>query len=188
MVNLQIIIGTTRPGRNSPAVGKWTAEIAQKRTDAAIEVVDLADYNLPIFNEVMSPAYAPVTDENAKKWSTKIAQADGYIFVTAEYNRSVPGVFKNAIDFLYNEWNNKAVGFVGYGNTGGSRAIEHLRGIAGELQLADVRTAVQLSLFTDFENMSQFKPADRHEQTLNTMLDQLISWSSALMTVREKTS
>lgn len=186
MTKIQIITGTTRPGRNSASVGKWVYEKAKERNDIEVELVELADYNLPLFNEPVSPAYAPINDEYAKKWSSKIAEADGYIFVTAEYNHGVPGVFKNAVDFLYNEWNNKAVGFVGYGTVGGARAIEQWRQIAAEVQMADVRTAVHLSLFTDFEGMSKFIPAPAHAKTLNTTLDQLSAWASALKTVREK--
>lgn len=186
MTKIQIITGTTRPGRNSEAVGKWVYEIAAKRRDLEVELVDVATYSLPIFDEPISPAYAPNTNKQAKKWGAKIAEADGYIFVTAEYNHGVPGVFKNAVDFLYPEWNNKAVGFVGYGSAGGSRAIEQWRAISAELQMADVRATVLLSLFSDFENMSVFKPRDQHEETLNTVLNQLVNWAGALKSVRAK--
>jgi len=104
--------------------------------------------------------------------------------VTPEYNHSTSGALKNAIDFLYNEWNNKAVGFVSYGAAGGTRAVEHLRLIAGELQLADVRAQVALSLLTDFENYSTFLPNERHEQALGVVLDQTVAWSSALAHLR----
>jgi NAD(P)H-dependent FMN reductase len=104
--------------------------------------------------------------------------------VTPEYNHSTSGALKNAIDFLYSEWNNKAVGFVSYGALGGARAVEHLRLIAGELQMADVRAQVALSLFTDFENFSELSPTDYQTQALNTMLDQLVAWSKALAPLR----
>ncbi len=98
--------------------------------------------------------------EHTKKWAEKIASFDGFVFVTPEYNHSTSGVLKNAIDYLYNEWNNKAAGFVSYGGVGGARAVEHLRLVAGELQMADVRQQVALSLMTEFENFSVFKPGD----------------------------
>ena len=114
------------------------------------------------------------------------AVLDGFVFVTPEYNHGTSGALKTAIDYLYHEWNNKAAGFVGYGSVGGSRAVENLRLIMGELQVADVRAQVALSLFSDFENYSVFKPAPQHEKTLNGLLDQLIAWSGALKTLRTK--
>ena len=113
-----------------------------------------------------------------------MASFDGYVFITPEYNHAIGGALKNALDFLNPELNNKAAGFVGYGSLGGTRAHENLRLILGELQVADVRTAVTFSLMSDFENMSVFKPADYHADNANTMLDQVLSWSGALKTVR----
>lgn len=180
MLKMQIITSTTRPGRNGKAVADWVLDVARRRGDIEFELVDIKDFDLPLFDEPVSPAYGEPTQEHTRKWQQKIAEADGYIMVTAEYNHSVPGALKNAIDYAYSQWNNKAVGFVGYGSHGGSRAIEHLRGIAGELQLADVRESVMLSLFTDFENMSTFKPAASHEERLNLVIDQVSAWSAAL--------
>ena len=105
--------------------------------------------------------------------------------MTPEYNHGTSGVLKNAIDYLYAEWNNKAVGFVSYGGTGGARAAEHLRLVAGELQMADVRQQVTLSLMTEFENFSVFKPGDYNLPALNTMLDQVVAWSTALAPLRD---
>ncbi|MFG2107633.1 NADPH-dependent FMN reductase [Micromonospora chersina] len=113
---------------------------------------------------------------------------DGYVFVTPEYNHSTSGALKNAIDFLYAEWNNKAAGFVSYGSVGGTRAVEHLRLVVAELQMADVRAQVALSLFTDFENFSVFKPGDHQVGAVNTMLDQLAAWSGALAHLRAGTT
>ena len=117
---------------------------------------------------------------------SKIASFDGYVFVTPEYNHSTSGALRNAIDFLYSEWNNKAAGFVSFGSSGGTRAVEHLRLIMGELQIADVRSQVALSLFTDFENFSTFRPQALHEKSLKSMLDQLIAWSGAMKSVRAR--
>lgn len=185
MLRIGIIIGSTRPGRNGEAVAKWVYEIAKKRTDAEFELVDIATYNLPLLDEPMPPTIGPYTKDHTKAWSAKIASFDGYVFVTPEYNHATSGALKNAIDFLYTEWNNKAAGFVGYGSVGGARAIENLRLIMGELQVADVRAQVSLSLFLDFENFSVFKPAPYQEPTVTPMLDQVIAWSGALKTVRK---
>ena len=186
MIKVAIIIGSTRPGRNAEAVARWVHGIATKRTDAEFELVDLLDFNLPLFDEAIPPSMGQYSQPHTKAWAAKIASFDAYIFVTPEYNHAPSGALKNAIDYLYAEWNNKAAGFVSYGSANGVRAVEQLRPIMGELLIADVRAQVMLSLFTDFENFSVFKPAAMHEQTLNTMLDQLIAWGAAMKTVRDK--
>ncbi|SIT83080.1 NADPH-dependent FMN reductase [Pontibacter indicus] len=186
MIKVAIIIGSTRPGRNGEAVGKWVYEIASKRTDATYELIDLLEVNLPLLDEPNSPAMQKYTKQHTKDWSARIDPFDAFVFVTPEYNHGVPAALKNALDFLYKEWNNKAAGFVAYGNAGGARSVEHLRATMAELQMADVREQVALSLFTDFENYSVFKPASFHEKKLNTLLDQLVSWGTALKQVREK--
>jgi NAD(P)H-dependent FMN reductase len=184
MLKIAIIIGSTRPGRNGAAVADWVFEIAKKRNDAEYELVDIADYNLPLLDEPIPPAMGQYTKPHTQVWSAKIASFDGYVFVTPEYNHATSGALKNAIDFLAGEWNNKAAGFVGYGSLGGSRAVENLRLIMSELQVAHVRAQVALSLITDFENYSVFKPAPYQEATVNTMLDQVIAWSGAMKTLR----
>ena len=125
------------------------------------------------------------THQHTKTWSAKIASFDAYVFVTPEYNHGTSGALKNAIDFLYHEWVNKAAGFVGYGGASGTRAVENLRLVMGELQVADVKAQVGLSLFTDFENFSVFKPAPQQERSVNAMLDQVIAWGGALKSLRE---
>ncbi len=186
MIKTAIIVGTTRPGRKADAVARWVLDIAKKRKESEFEIVDIKDYNLPLLDEPMPPSMGQHNNEHTKKWAAKIDQFDAYIFVTPEYNHATSGSLKNAIDFLYTEWNNKAAGLVSYGSIGGARAAENLRLIMGELQIADVRAQVMLSLFTDFENFTVFKPAAMHEQSLNTLLDQLIPWATALKTVRKK--
>ncbi len=185
MLKIGIIIGSTRPGRNAEQVAKWVYDLASKRNDAEYELVDLKDFNLPLLDEPYPASFGQYMNEHTKAFAEKIKSLDAFIFVNGEYNHSVPGALKNALDFVYAEWNNKAAGFVSYGSAGGARAVEHLRLIMGELQVADVRTQVLLSLFTDFENFSVFKPAAFHETNLNTMLDQLISWGTALKTIRK---
>ena len=185
MIKIAIIIGSTRPGRNGEAVAKWVHEIAQKRSDAEFELVDIKDFNLPLLDEPLSPRMGQYTHQHTKVWSAKIASFDGYVFVTPEYNHGTSGALKNAIDFLYHEWTNKAAGFVGYGGALGTRAVENLRLVMGELQVADVRAQVGLSLFTDFENFSVFKPTPQQETSVNAMLDEVISWGGALRTLRQ---
>ena len=118
-------------------------------------------------------------------WAAKIGSFDGYVFVTPEYNHGISGALKNAIDFLFREWNDKAAGFVSYGGACGARAVEPLRLVMAEVQIATVRSQVLLSLFTDFENFSVFKPGPTKEQSVNEMLDQLIAWGGALKPLRK---
>ena len=186
MLKIGIILGSTRPGRVSPQVGKWVHELAKQRTDAQFEVVDIADYDLPIYDETVPPGYHNYQKDHTKKWAEKIGSLDGFVFVVAEYNHSITGALKNALDFIYAEWNNKSAGFVSYGSTGGARAVEHLRGIMAELPVADVRGHVSLSGFTDFENWSVFKPAENHKVQLDALLGQVIAWGGALQDLREK--
>lgn len=186
MTRIGIIIGSTRPGRNGAAVGQWVYDVARQRGDAEFDLVDLVDYQLPHLDEVYPPSMGQYSQPHTLAWASRIASFDGFVMVTPEYNHSTSGALKNAIDFLYGEWNNKAVGFVSYGSVGGTRAVEHLRLIAGELQLADVRSQVALSLFTDFENFSVFKPGPHQRDTLATTLDQVVAWSGALAPLRGK--
>jgi NAD(P)H-dependent FMN reductase len=184
MLKIAIILGSTRPGRNGAAVANWVYEVAKQRGDAEYELVDIADYDLPLLDEPVPPSMGQYTKQHTKVWSAKIASFDGYVFVTPEYNHATSGALKNAIDFLFAEWNNKAAGFVGYGGAGGARAVENLRLILSELSVAHVRAQVGLSLITDFENYSVFKPAAYQEASVTAMLDQVVSWSGAMKTLR----
>jgi NAD(P)H-dependent FMN reductase len=177
-LNIGIILGSTREGRVSPQVGQWVKGIADKRGDANYEIVDIADYQLPFLGTTDG------SEPGIAAWNQKLANLDGFVFIVQEYNHSITGALKNALDFAREAWNNKAAGIVSYGSTGGARAAEHLRGIMGELMIADVRVHPTLSLFTDFENGTVFKPQDLHLNNVNAMLDQVISWSGALKTVR----
>jgi len=123
---------------------------------------------------------------HTKAWAEKVASLDAYVFVAPEYNHGMTGALKNAIDFVYAEWNNKAAGFVSFGSAGGSRAVEQLRGVMGEVQVADVRQQVLFNLYTDFENFSVLKPNAMHEAALTTQLDQLVAWGGAMKKLREE--
>jgi NAD(P)H-dependent FMN reductase len=186
MLRIGIILGSTRPGRNGEAVAHWVHEIAQKRQDAEFELVDIRDFNLPLLDEPVPPSMGKYSKDHTKAWAAKVASFDGYVFVTPEYNHGISGAVKNAIDFLYAEWNNKAAGFVGYGSAGGTRAVESLRLVMAELQVADVRAQVALSLYTDFENFRSFKPAANHEQNLQAVFDQVLAWAGVLASLRQK--
>jgi NAD(P)H-dependent FMN reductase len=188
MTRIGIILGSTRPNRNGEQVARWVYDIASQRGDAEFELVDLRDYPLPHLDEPLPPAMGQYQNEHTQRWADKIASFDGFVIVTPEYNHSTSGVLKNAIDYLYAEWNNKAVGFVSYGSVGGARAVEHLRLVAGELQMADVRQQVALSLLTEFENFSVLKPSDYSQASLSTLLDQVIAWSTALAPLRKQTA
>ena len=184
MLKIAIVTGSTRPGRNNEAVAKWVYELARKRTDAQYELVDIQAFNLPLLDEPVPPSMGKYSKPHTKAWSAKIAPMDGFVFVTPEYNHGTSAALKNAIDFLYAEWNNKAAGFVSYGSASGARAVEQLRLTLSECQMAHVRAQVLLSLATDFENYSVFKPHARHEQEVMTMLDQLLVWADAMKMVR----
>jgi NAD(P)H-dependent FMN reductase len=177
-LKIGIILGSTRQGRVSPQVGEWVKGIADGRGDADYEIVDISDFNLPFLGTTDG------TEPGIAAWNQKLASLDGFVFVVQEYNHSITGALKNAIDFAREAWYNKAAGIVSYGSTGGARAAEHLRGILGEVKVADVRTHPTLSLFTDFENGSVFKPQDLHQTNMTAMLDEVIAWSGALKTIR----
>jgi len=184
MIKVAIVIGSTRPGRKAEVVARWVHGIAARRTDADFELVDLQAFDLPLLDEPMPPMMGQYSKPHTRAWSAKVASFDAYVFVTPEYNHGTSGALKNAIDYLYREWNNKAAGFVAYGSAGGMRAVEQLRLVMGELMVADVRAQLALSLFTDFENFTTFKPAPNHEKAVSTMLDQVIAWGGALKTLR----
>lgn len=185
---IAIIIGTTRAARFGDKPAKWIYDIASQRDDMAVELVDLRDYPMPFFDEAASNAWVPSKNEVALRWQKKVAEFDGYIFVTAEYNRGISAVLKNAIDYAYPEWNKKTAAYVGYGSVGGARAIEQLRLINVELQMAPMRTGVHIQ-GADFMAVWQ-QGKDISELTYlqpnaKEMLDQLVWWTNALKTARE---
>jgi NAD(P)H-dependent FMN reductase len=185
MLRIAIIVGSTRPGRKADAVAKWAYDIARQRGDASFELVDLAQFNLPLLDEPMPAMSGQYNHPHTRAWSVKISSFDGYVFVTPEYNHGASGALTNAIDFLFAEWTDKAAGFIGYGYTMGARAIEHLRLVMASLQVATVRPQVGLSLFTDFEKSTVFKPLPLQQDSLTALLDHVVGWSGALKTLRD---
>lgn len=172
-------------------VAEWVTDLASHHLAerARIQLIDLADFDLPLLNEPVPAAFDHYTHDKTRAWAQTIEAFDGFIFVVPEYNHSMPAAVKNAIDFLFAEWNNKAAGFVSYGLHGGVRAVEHLRLTLAEVKVACVRSQVALSLFTDFSidditEPGELSPAEHHEPTLRRMLDELAEWSSALRVLR----
>jgi NAD(P)H-dependent FMN reductase len=185
-----IVISSTRQGRFGDKPAKWIHELAAKRTDFNVELIDLRDYPMPFFDEKASPAYAPPTHKVARAWAAKVDSLDGFIFVTAEYNRGPTAVLKNALDHAYREFNRKPAAYVGYGGVGGARAVEQLRLINVELQMAPTRTGVHIG-GGDFMGLwrggKTFEEMPHLMQSAEAMLDELAWWTKALTTAREAT-
>ena len=188
-ISLKIILGSVRDGRFSERLAPWVLEQVEKHGGFDAELLDLRDYEMPFFDQSASPSskQEPYKDEAVARWTQKIAEADAFLFIMPEYNRSVPGVLKNAIDWVYPEWNRKAAGFIGYGTVGGARAIEHARGMAAELQMATVRQAVNIVAHWNLQEeggsirngaLSEF------ERGAAALLEQLKWWGSALKVAR----
>lgn len=185
MLRIGVILGSTRPGRLGRQVADWVMGQVGQRSDAQYELVDLIDHPLPHLDEEVPPSMGRYQHEHTKRWADVIDGFDGFVVVTPEYNHSIPGVLKNAFDYLYAEWNNKAIGFVSYGSAGGVRAVEQLRLIAGELQLADVRNSVSLPFASEFEQHKTFRPSASTTESLEAMLEQLLSWTRAMEHARK---
>lgn len=185
MLNVAIIVGSTRPNRKGNIIARWVYEVAKEHKDANFEIVDVVDFNLPLLDEPLSPAQGQYSHMHTRIWSAKISNFDAFIFVTPEYNHGIPAALKNAIDYLYHEWNNKAAGFVSYGFSGGTRAVEQLRLVMAELQIADVRAQVELSLYHDFEKFKIFKPLPHQTKAVHVMVEQILSWGEALQQLRQ---
>lgn len=185
MTRIGIIVGSTRPNRLGRSVAEWVLEQATQRTDATFEIVDLADHQLPHLCEPTAAAMSSdYSQDETVVWSARIAGFDGFVFVTPEYNHSIPGVLKNALDHLYVEWRDKAAGCVGYGVDGGIRAVEHLRLVLAELHVATVRDQVALSIRDDVDDTGRLTPRPHQSTRLDAMLDGLVSWSVALAPLR----
>jgi NAD(P)H-dependent FMN reductase len=191
-LNIKVIAGSTREGRFSDKAATWITEQIKKQDGVVVELLDLRDYEMPFFNEAVSPSFKtePYKHEAVARFTKKITEGDAFVMVTPEYNHSTSGVLKNAIDWVGSEWNRKPVGFVSYGSVGGARAVEHLRLIAVELQMAPIREAIHI-------NGEQYFPVimgggDSQELLANykdkaqTMISQLVWWANALKEARNK--
>jgi len=190
VLRVKIILGSTRPNRFSEQAGKWILEEAGKIAGISAEVLDLRDYAMPFFNEPVSPSYKqePYKNEAVARFTSKIAEGDAFIIVTPEYNRGTSGVLKNAMDWVYQEWNNKPMGFVAYGSVGGARAVEQLRTVAVELQMAPVRNAVHIPahwVLLDEKGVLKTGALDSYQMAAEGLLTQLVWWANALKAARE---
>jgi len=192
-MKIQVIIGSTRQNRFSEKPATWIYEEAKKRKELDVELVDLQDYPLPFFDEPTSPMRmkGEYPNDNVQKWANKVAEADGYIIVSPEYNHGYPAILKNAFDHIYPEWNKKPVGFVSYGNAGGARAIEQLRQVVVELQMAPIKQAIHVPVQVYLAVMrpqegDTSNPFDTLKDTAHSFLDQLIWWTKALKGAREE--
>jgi NAD(P)H-dependent FMN reductase len=182
-----IVISTTRATRFADKPTNWLKAIAEARDDIEIEIVDLRDYPMPFFEEAMSPGYVPASHPAAQAWAKTMARLDGYIFITAEYNHSISGVLKNALDHAYPEYSKKPAAFLGYGGVGGARAVQQLRLILAELQIATLKFAVHINanemlpLMKDEKDFADFPYL---ADAAKLMLDDLAWWAGALKTAR----
>ena len=185
---IAIIISTTRAARFGHKAGQWIRDVAKRRGDIEVELIDLRDHPLPFFDEIAANAWAPTQNPEGVRWQKKVAQYDGYIFVTAEYNHGVPAVLKNALDYADPEWNRKPAACFCYGGVGAARAVEQLRLICVELQMAPTRTGVHLAGGDFMAAFREGKPISEFaylKPTADAMLDELVWWTNALKTARE---
>jgi len=188
MPHIQIILGSTREGRNGEKVAKWLASLAAGRTDFTSEILDVKEFNLPFFDSAGSPGTTGVIAPAAQKWSEAVAKGDGYIIVTAEYNHGYPAPLKNALDHLYKDWNDKPVAFVSYGGAaGGVRATEQLRQVVAELRMADIRESIVIpSVWAAFTPEGEPINKEALEPNLTKVFAELSKWADALKAMREK--
>jgi NAD(P)H-dependent FMN reductase len=201
VIQIAIILGSTRPGRRAASVAQWVADAASrhpavKAGEAGVDLVDIADYGLPLLDEPLPAASGSYQNAHTKRWAATIDRFDGFVFVTSEYNGSVPAALKNAIDYLYAEWNHKPAGFVSHGVNGGIRAVEHLRQIMSDIKIADVGSQVALLTYDDFDltgidlnDVTTYAgvctPGEHHQTALSTMLDEILARSHALRVLRD---
>lgn len=183
--HIQIIVGSVREGSVSLSVGRWANKIAARRTDITAELVDLREWNLPLLAFPKPPAMGDYEDELQKRWAAKIGAADGYVFVTAEYNHGYSAALKNALDYLFSEWHRKPAAFVAFGNTGGARSVEQLRLVLVELQMAPLSAALHIHGVGEKLNDGVFIGNPSDERRFDAVVDDLAWWASALSRARK---
>jgi NAD(P)H-dependent FMN reductase len=188
MIKIKILTGSVRPGRFNIQPATWIYKLAKERKDIDVELLDLQEINLPFLDEEATPSEAHYTKEHTKKWSAIIGETDGFVFVTPEYNHSYSPALKNAIDYLFYEWNYKPVSFVSYGSlAGGSRAVEHLRAVAAEIKMYDLREQIMLPNYWDnLNDKGEYQFNERHVKNANAILDSLVFWATEMKQSRGK--
>jgi NAD(P)H-dependent FMN reductase len=186
MIRLKIIITSTRPGRVGPHFARWIEDLAKANPAFDVEVIDLAEVNLPFMDEPEHPTKRLYTHEHTKAWSRRIDEADAFVIVAAEYNFGFTAVFKNAVDYLHHEWKNKPVGFVGYGGVaGGTRSIQMMKQVLTSVSMMPVVEAVYLPFFRQyFDAEGVFRPTDDHNKAAAAMLASVEKWAQALEPLR----
>lgn len=186
MTHVQVILGSTRPGRFGDKVAAWFLQHAAARPDLSAELVDLADWPLPFFNSPVPPAMQESQDPQIVAWAEKVSAADAYVLVTPEYNHGYPAVLKNALDLVVRPWRHKPVGFVGYGGQGaGIRAVEQLRHVVLELQMTPLRQQVAMAnVYMAFDDAGVLKDSSGPDRQAAAVLDELEMWSRTLNDVR----
>ena len=186
MIKVKIILVSTRPGRKGAAIADWILTEAAKQPNLDVSLVDLKEENLPFMDEPNHPKLAQYTQQHTRDWSAKIAATDAFILVLPEYNHGYPATIKNAIDFLYNEWRHKPVGFVSYGGiAAGTRSLQMLKPVLGALEMFPLTAAVNIANFTAFINDDVFVPADEHKKNAAGMLKELEKWGNHFNAVRQ---
>src|ERR1700712_3326973 len=188
MLNLKIIIASTRPGRKGPAIAQWINEKSVTHNGFSVELLDLAAINLPFLDEAAHPRMKDYKHEHTKKWSASIDSADAFIMVTPEYNYSMPAPLKNALDFLFWEWAKKPVAFVSYGGmSGGIRSVQTLKQVVTTLKMMPLPESIAIPFFTKYiDDKGVFKGDEQLDKSATAMLDELETWAAALKTIREK--
>lgn len=184
-----IILSTTRQGRFADRPAAWLQSLADARDDADYEIIDLRDYDIPLFEEPLSPRYKPIENAEARRFAAKIAELDGYVFITAEYNHSVSGAIKNALDYLAEEGGRKPAAFLGYGSSGATRAVEHLRLIAVEVSMVPTRAAVHINMEPFLGLMREGKDFADYPylgDSAAAMLDELVWYARVLKEGRKQ--
>lgn len=190
-MKIQVIMGSTRQGRFSEQPAKWVMDNLQKQEGVEAELIDLRDWKLPFYDEPVSPGMmemmkADYVNPLGKKWAAKIGEADGYIMIVPEYNHGYPAVLKNAIDYVYKEWNNKPIAFVSYGGVaGGTRSVQQLRQVVIELQMVPIRNGVHIPMFWTLLDDKGELHMENHADGIKALIDQLLSWAKSLKAMRE---
>jgi NAD(P)H-dependent FMN reductase len=186
--SLKIIIASTRPGRKGPAVAAWVNEICRQHTSFHVELIDLAVVNLPFLDEPEHPRLQHYTHDHTKQWSKMIDPADAFVVVTCEYNFGYPASLKNALDFLYKEWNYKPVAFVSYGGiAGGTRSVQQLKQVVTAQKMMPLAESVNIPFFTKhIDAAGNFTADEQLNKSLNEMLGELLKWTGALKPLRLK--
>jgi len=188
MYNLKIITASTRPGRKGPALSEWIIQAAKNYAAFNVEHLDLAEINLPFLDEPNHPRLQKYTKEHTKKWSETINAADAFILVTPEYNFGYPAPLKNALDFLYNEWNYKPVAFVTYGGlAAGTRSLQALKSVVSALNMVPVLESVNVPFFTKhIDEQNKFNADEHIQKSADAMLKELLKWTESLLQLRKK--